>query len=247
MRVALTFEKYTTLQQGGMVAAAFVATATFAPLLLRIRSDLTGRVLVLALLIGLVAIVLTTLATHLALRRYRYLMRSLAMGSLAVEELDIAALRSVPFRLLSIQLAVGAVAWLAFRIVRPPELAAAVADELALFGFMTVLATGVPGYVLVQSRVGRLLEASPLDTVTAHLIELSPSGAPRRLSRRNLAFAVVAPVALVGVGGVLSTYAHLRAIHDESRGAAGSWVQAAPSRHPARTQRYARHARAATR
>jgi signal transduction histidine kinase len=146
-------------------------------------------------------------------------MRSLAMGSLAVEELDIAALRSVPFRLLSIQLAVGAVAWLAFRIVRPPELAAAVADELALFGFMTVLATGVPGYVLVQSRVGRLLEASPLDTVTAHLIELSPSGAPRRLSRRNLAFAVVAPVALVGVGGVLSTYAHLRAIHDESRGA----------------------------
>jgi signal transduction histidine kinase len=218
VRVALTFEKYTSLQQGGMVAAAFVATAAFAPLLLRIRSDLTGRLLGLALALGVLAVLATWLATHLALRRYRYLMRSLAMGSLAIEELDIAALRSVPFRLLSIQLTVGAAAWLAFRLVRPPELAAAVADELALFGFMTVLATGVPGYVLVQSRVGRLLEASPLDTVTEHLIEISPSGSPRRLSRRNLAFAVIAPVALVGVGGVLSTYAHLRAIHDESRG-----------------------------
>jgi signal transduction histidine kinase len=223
MRIALTFEKYTTLQQSGMVAAAFVATGAFAPLLLRIRSDLTGRVLLLTFLLGVLAVFVIAIATHFALRRYRYLMRSLAMGSLAIEEVDIAALRSVPLRLLSLQLAVGVGTWMLFRIVRPSELAAAVADELALFGFMTVLATGVPGYVLVQSRVGRLLEASPLDTGTAHLIDISPSGAPRRLSRRNLGFAVVAPVALVGVGGVLSTYAHLRAIHDESR-ATTAWT-----------------------
>ena len=217
MRAALTFQKRCVGQQGLLALVAFAALAVFGPMLLRIESGLAGRVVLRGFLINAGQIALSALLTTWSLRQHRFLLRSLAIGSSAVEESDVASLRAVPRRLLLIHLVAGTVAGLCFLALRPPELASAVADEFVVFGLMTTLATAVPGYVLVQSRVGQLLESSPLDTVTSHLIALSPTGAPRRLSRRNLVFAVVAPLALVGVGGVLASYAHLRAIHDESR------------------------------
>lgn len=221
MRAALTFEKRCIGQQGLLALVAFAALAVFGPMLLRIEGGLAGRVVLRGFLVNVGQIILSALLTWWSLRSHRFLLRSLAIGSSAVEESDVASLRAVPGRLVSIHLAIGALAGLVFLVLRPPELSSAVADEFAVFGLMTTLATAVPGYVLVQSRVGQLLESSPLDTVTSHLIALSPSGSPRRLSRRNLIFAVVAPLALVGVGGVLASYAHLRAIHDQSREAVG--------------------------
>jgi signal transduction histidine kinase len=219
VRVALTFNKITVLQQGVMGVGSLIILSLFGPIMLRINGELAEQVVARAFVIALGVILASSLATYSIIRRHRFLLRSLALGSNAVEESDVALLRSVPLQTLVVHLVVGFVAGFAFLLLRPAELSVAVAHEFVVFGWVSTLATGVPGYVLVQSRVGRLLESSPLDTVTSHLIELSTTGAPRRLSRVNLVFAVVAPVALVGVGGVLATYAHLRSIHDESRAA----------------------------
>jgi signal transduction histidine kinase len=214
---ALSFGKRVIAQQAILTVLGFAALAAFVPPVLRLEDSLVGEVAIRVTAIGLLAAATVGAAVGVRLGRLRFTLRALALGSRAVETHEVDALSRVPQRALRVKWAVELVALGAVVLALPRDLGASVAQELLLLGAMMTLATSVPAHVLAQSSVARLLEAAPLEVVTAHLDDLALRGEPRRVSRRNLTFAVVVPIALVGVGGGLASFAHLRALTDQGR------------------------------
>ncbi|NUP06420.1 MAG: HAMP domain-containing histidine kinase [Polyangiaceae bacterium] len=217
MNAAVSFSKRIIAQQSLLTVATFASLAAFVPAVLRPDDSILGEVLLRIIGIGIIAATITAGAVHLRLNRHRYTIRSLALGSKAVEPDEINALARLPTRLLIIKWIIEGIAITIAANARPSQLGGEVARELVLLGIMATLATSVPALVTAQTTVGRLIEIAPREAVAANLAELAARGEPRRVSRRNLTFAVVIPVALVGVSGALASYAHLRALTDASR------------------------------
>jgi signal transduction histidine kinase len=217
VNVVVGFSKKMNVEQASMMALSFASLAALAPAVLRLGTVSESLWRVAAL--GAIATITTSIVTALRVRRHRYTLRTLALGGSAVEPSDVEGLRTMPNTAVASHLLIGFIASLAlaFPGIRPVELGAEVARELALLGVMTSLATSIPAFVLFQAGVARLLEASPLQPVTDQLETLAERNIPQRSSRQNWVFAVAVPVALVGVGGALASYAHLRAITNHSR------------------------------
>jgi len=72
-------------------------------------------------------------------------------------------------------------------------------------------------YVAIRDATLRAIELSPPEPIVAWLERESMRLAPSKRVTRKILFAVVAPVALAGVGTVLVTHAHLRAAVERSR------------------------------
>ncbi len=215
MNAAVTFQKRVIAQELLMMLASFLAFALLAPLLLRL--DAVAATLWRVAGLAVLSLVATGATSWLRMRRLRFTLRTLAMGSTAVEPYEIEELRLLPSRSVAAHLGVAAVASLALPLLRPLEIGGEVARELGVLSMMSALATSIPAYVLAQARVARLLETAPLEVVTAQLETVLERDLPGRTSRRDLVFAVVVPVALVGVSGALASYAHLRAITEKER------------------------------
>ena len=219
MNVAAGFSKRFIAEQGLLTLVAFIALALLCPTVLRLDTglivDVVGRTSAVAAMGTLFAV----LVAASLVRRHRWVLRALAMGSSAVEPSDVDGLRRLPYVVAWMRFLVSAPCMLALGTawVRPPGLSGEAARELALLGVTVLLATSVPGFVLAQKGVGRLFEIAPLEPITERIEALDQAGRLGKRSRQNLVLAVVVPVALVGVSGTLASYAHLRAFTEASR------------------------------
>ncbi len=219
MNTAASYAKRLTVRQAGLTLVGFAALGVLAPLVLRLTREETLHVTGRVLAVGSVASGTVLALTWALARRHRYALRALALGSTAIEPTDVEALRAFTYRAVTAQLSItiAAMATLATALLRPAGLSAEVARELAMLGATVAFAVAVPSLVLAQRLTGTLFEVAPIDAVTTQLEALRERGVTRRRTRQNLLYAVVVPVALVGVGGALAGYAHLRALTEQSR------------------------------
>jgi signal transduction histidine kinase len=219
MNVAAGFAKRFTAEQGLLTMVAFVALALLCPWVLRLDTELVLDVVGRSSAMGLAATLASVLVAASLVRRHRWVLRALAMGSRAVEPQDVDGLRRLPYVVAWMRFLVSAPCMLALGSawIRPRDQSGEAARELALLGVTVLLATSVPGFVLAQKGVGRLLEIAPLEPVSERIVLLDERGSLGKRSRQNLVLAVVVPVALVGVAGTLASYAHLRALNEKSR------------------------------
>jgi len=198
---------------------AFAAVGLLAPWALLLEPDLLLPVGARAIALALVAVLLIVLASARVLRKNRYVLRSLALGSHAVEPEDIGALADLPAALTTRFVALGGLAPLLLLIpgVWPEPFDLATALSCCLLTWTLVGASAVVHYVAVRAATLRMLESSPIEPITEWLEHPSRRLAARRRSTRRILVAVVAPVALVGVGTLLVTHAHLRAFVGRSQ------------------------------
>jgi signal transduction histidine kinase len=173
----------------------------------------------LGALVSLLAVALIGLATERVLRKNRYVLRSLALGSLAVEPEDIGALADLPFSLTTRFLLTGALAPAALLVpgVTPDTFDLPRGVSLCLLTWTILAAAAVVHYVAVRGATIRVIELSPVEPITEWLENPAAQLAPQRRVKRKILVAVIAPVALVGVGTVLVTHAHLRALLKRSQ------------------------------
>ena len=210
----------TVLVRTALVAlGAFAAVGLFAPWALLLEPDVLLPVGARGVGLALLAVLLIVLGSARVLRQNRYVLRSLALGSHAVEPEDVGALADLPAALTWRFVALGALAPLALLVpgVRPEPFDLAQAVSACLLTWTMVGASAVVHYVAVRAATLRVLEASPIEPITEWLEHQAKRLAPRRRSTRRILVAVVAPVALVGVGTLLVTHAHLRSFVARSR------------------------------
>ncbi|MBL9022483.1 MAG: hypothetical protein JNL21_09785 [Myxococcales bacterium] len=219
MNAAASYTKQLVARQGLFTFGAFVVLALLAPLVLRLTPEAGIDTATHAVGVGALAAALVAVLTSLLARRHRFTLRAVAMGSSAIEPADLEALRRFSYRAIVLQLAtmIAASVSLATTWLRPFSYSSELARELATLGTTVACAVAVPSLVLAQRLMGQVLEFAPIDTVTAQLEALDERDVPRRRSRQNLVYAVVVPVALVGVGGALASYAHLRFLTEQAR------------------------------
>ena len=96
MNVAFSFAKRAVLEQTLLTGAAFVVTSVFAPVLLQLDEALLVPVVLRTLALGLPAAIAVGALTALYLRRSRFVLRAIALGSAAIEPSDIGTLSRVP-------------------------------------------------------------------------------------------------------------------------------------------------------
>jgi signal transduction histidine kinase len=217
--VAAGFVRSVIVRQALVGVVAYLVVAILAPWALILESERLGDLWAASLLGGALTVAVSGASSLWWLRSTRRVFRALALAPERVEPADIGALANLPFRLTMNFAVAGALAatTMALPGIRPGDLDGARALSFALLAITIVVASAVVHYVSVRDATIRAVEISPHEPIVAWLeheaVRLSPS---RRVARRLLV-AVVAPVALVGVGTVLVTHAHLRAFVEEAR------------------------------
>ena len=144
------------------------------------------------------------------MRRHRFLLRSLSLGSRSVEAAELDALGDEPSRV-TVGWVIPSLATLSIlaTVARPPIIDLTTAFSLALLGGVFVAAASLPLYVIVRARVLRALELSP-ETMRDVVEKVERTRLPRRRVARRLLAAVATPVAFLAVGSALVANAHLR-------------------------------------
>jgi signal transduction histidine kinase len=154
------------------------------------------------------------------LRRHRYLLRTLALGSTATSALELGEFateggRSTLSWFFGTLLGLVATGILS----RPDFLDPATALGVTLFGIVVVAATALPLYVWTRRAVMRALENAPVE-VARELVETNhPNPELGRRIQRRLIAALVTPVAFVTIGSTFVVTAHVRKVDGERRDA----------------------------
>jgi len=94
--------------------------------------------------------------------------------------------------------------------IRPEKLDGGRALSLLVLSITILSAATIPHYTVARTATLRLIELCSPEIITAVLDSAELYQIPPRRVVRRLIIAVAAPVALVGVGAVLITHAHLR-------------------------------------
>lgn len=192
--------------------AAFGATALLGPLLIAIEWDIAASVFAVGANIALLAIVTTAFITALSLRRHRNVIRSLPQGPINLKPAEIQALASLPSTLTLRFFAASSLVACLLLVpgIRPEMLDAGRALSLLVLSITILSAAAIPHYTVARTATLQLIELCSPETITAVLDSAELYQIPPRRVVRRLIIAVAAPVALVGVGAVLITHAHLR-------------------------------------
>ncbi len=158
--------------------------------------------------------------TWVALDRYRYLLRALAMGSNAVEPTRLGELATEAGRMTFVWW-LGCVVGLlgAALIARPDFLDPASAVVVSLLGLVALTAAALPLYALLRASVMGALELAPPDVMRDLTQALEEQGQSRARLERRLMLALVTPVAFVTLGSALITTAHVRHSDERQRSA----------------------------
>jgi hypothetical protein len=192
-------------------AVSFLLTAAFAPRVLLLESATTSASLLVVLVIGLLCMAFSAAATFVATRRLRPTLRSLAVGSAAVDAKDVLALYDVPSHLAFASAGFALVLALATLVpqLRPQALDTYTDLTLVLLMLTMVSTAALPAYVTMRASIARVLELAPPHVAHEALRSLG-RGALGRVRKRFVA-AVAAPVAFVALGASLLVDAHSRA------------------------------------
>ncbi len=162
--------------------------------------------------------VLSLLRTLYRLRKYRYLLRSLAVGSNAVEPSELFSLSDEPA-----QVVFG---WLATTILsigifltalRPKIVGFSTSMNLTLLGIVIVAAASLPLFVFVRARFLRALELAPVEVMREVVEEADRHGIIGQRVPRRLVAAVTMPVVFLVFGCALIVSSHLRRADERSR------------------------------
>lgn len=159
-----------------------------------------------------------SLWTVLRLRRHRFLLRSLALGSPSIEPYEMAALGEEPPRVTRGWLIPHGIALTALPYVwRPQVVDLTTALSAGILTAVVAAAASLPLHVLWRSTFLAAMELAPTE-VMREVAEMAQARhvADRRIVRR-LVTAVATPVAFIAVGSTLIGNAHLRRADEYSR------------------------------
>jgi signal transduction histidine kinase len=213
------FSQRVIARQALMGIAAWLVLATFAPKLLVLDWEVTLGLLSVLALLTLLAFAASTAMAIFALRRHRFVIRAIGLGTTAIAPGDLADLADLPssltFRWFGVSSLCAALELVPG--VRPAMLDDGRAVSLFILAITILSAAAIPSYVLIRRATIDLLELAPLDQMTMLLETLELKQIPRRRLTLRVLLAVAAPVALMGTGAALVTHAHLRTLTEQSR------------------------------
>lgn len=156
--------------------------------------------------------------TSWLLRRQRFTLRALALGSRSIEPFELRELGAEPWRITAGWGApIIAALTLGATVLRPSILDLVTAASLGLLGAVIVAAACLPLHVVVREQFVRAVELAPPDAMR-EVLETEERGGvlSARIPRRLLA-AVATPVAFLTIGAALITNAHLRRADERQR------------------------------
>lgn len=197
----------------------FVALSGFAPQFLLLEDEITRAALKFSLKMALPLGVLGYFLMRLRMRRNRYVLRALTVGSRAIEPDDIARLSSMPGYATAVfaSLLIGATVLFLATPFRPALLDFETAASLALFGFIVLAASALPLYVAVRAAVSRSLELADPESMVGLLERAEASNAARQRLLFRLLLATVPPVGFVAIGAGLIAHSHVRKFDAQAR------------------------------
>lgn len=213
------FARRVLLRQAFAGITAFAALALLAPQLLLIEPAVAPRVLAHGVVVALAAGGVTAVLTLLLLRKSRFALRSLALGSRAIEPDELEALAAVPSAATARWLVASAVLSASVLVpgLRPDRLDGGRAASLVFLAVTILGAAAIPHYVLLRETTLRIVEMAPLEPISTLLEGEELLLLPGRRVVGRMLMAIGAPVALVGVGAVLIAHAHIRTFLEQSR------------------------------
>ena len=152
------------------------------------------------------------------LRRLRFALRALAVGSSAIEPQELLEMSEEPKQVLAGWSAPSLLcALLSTTVFRPKLVDLTTGVTLCLLGAVIVAATALPLFGLLRSAFSGALELAPPDKMRDVVEDAEKRGLiVERVSRRMIA-AVTTPVAFLAVGAALIVGAHLRRADERSR------------------------------
>jgi signal transduction histidine kinase len=174
-----------------------------------------------ALSLGLGVLVggaLGTLLTAFRLFRYRFLLRSLAVGSRAVEAHELYALGEEPRRTLLgwvVPSVLGA--GLTTLPFSPPTIDPGTGVTLFLLGVAIVSASSLPLFVMLRTNFARALMLAPPEVMREVLEDAERLGRINRGVSRRMVVAVTLPVVCLALGALLIVAAHVRRADERGR------------------------------
>jgi signal transduction histidine kinase len=203
------------------------AIAVLAPNLLVLDRDTTNSVLVLGVELAALTILISTLASLLRLRKHRSMFGGASSGNLpSIGAKEIRNFVGLPgaltFRFFAFSCIVQACGLAP--PLRPEKLDQGRAVSLFILAITILGASSLIHYILIRTATVRVLDVGPIEPVTSVLESQELHQIPRRRLLQKFLLAVVAPVALVGVGTVLITHAHMRTLLEQSRKATAALV-----------------------
>jgi signal transduction histidine kinase len=152
------------------------------------------------------------------LRRYRFLLRSLSVGSKAVEARELFALSDEPSVVVFSWLLMSVLSIVLFHtVLRPKIIDFSTGINLALLGVVIVAATSLPMFVVVRSTFLRALELAPPEVMREVVEEANARGVIAQRVPRRLVAAVTTPVVFLVFGCALIVSSHLRRADEHSR------------------------------
>jgi len=214
--------KLTSRVLGYQVLAALctsVLVSLLSPRLLLLRGPvetLATRGVLLAILAGCgIGIV----CTAWLLRRHRFVLRSLAVGSRSIEPFEMQELVEEPWQIMLRWLLppVGALGVLA-TVFRPSLLDQASAVGLALLSATMLAAAALPLHIAIRAAFLRAIELAPPEVMREVVEQAEKSNrVSRRRTSRRLVAGLMMPVAMVAIGSALIASAHLRRADERQR------------------------------
>ena len=161
------------------------------------------------------------LRSLISLHRYRFLLRTLALGSSAVEVQDLVGLSREAFRSTATWLLSNAVAIVVLAIfARPNLLDPAITLSVTLLALLVVSAAALPLYAALRATLLGIMELAPPQVMGELVAAEEQSQRAVRLIRFRLIIAVVAPVTFVTLGSALVVSSHIRRADEQQREAA---------------------------
>lgn len=179
-----------------------------------VAAGAVDREIVALVVAGVVALSLV----FVELRKHRFLLRALALGSRSVEAFEMQELGNQPGRITRRWLIPHLMAQAIFITkFRPAVLGITTGTSLALLAAVVVSAASLLFYVVVRSLFLRATELASPEVMREVIEAAERSGRARFRIQRRLRTAVATPVALVAIGSALIANAHLRRADEYSR------------------------------
>jgi signal transduction histidine kinase len=198
--------------------AAFLVVSIFARRMLMLEEEVAAGVLTVGASLAAVALVGTAVMSLAALRKHRAIVSALLSGDTDAEPHSLGELDSLPTAL-TLRFFLTSSVVLALILVpgvRPNMLDDGRAVSLFILGTTILGGASIPHYVLIRRAALTVIELAPLEPLTVLLDVLEMHRIPFKRVVIRLLFAVVAPVALMGVGAVLITHTQLRTLAEQS-------------------------------
>jgi len=194
-----------------------VALVLAAPRFLLMDSASAQSAAVSGVAIGSVAMIVICLATWLRLRRLRFTLRAIGLGSHTVDPDELRALDRVPGRITITALVVALLATIvAVLPLRARNMDTESALGLGLLAVALCATAALALYVVIRRRVAGAIAQAPEDATREMIERARAMDHPDRRVVLRVVLAVVTPTAMVAFGVAILAHAHVRAF--EARG-----------------------------